>query len=276
MSAAIRKPTEPDMVRIDDKKDPVELFAQSIIRLAREHPPSQKPFFHRLAALPSESAHDPVMLGQINLVYQAAMHATRVGVYFMPYLDSPALRKRKLRVYIDDDGLPSDDMHHYQLSRAFRGIGAALPLEDEEFGDLDELCSRLDSRTAHFVRLAKSLYSRSLGAWCIVEVLSNEWMHALADALAVHHPQFASEPYFEECFSQGVEERHAAEALEVTQTVLRQRPHLIEDTLRDAQLMADGLDSVWDRLDLVVRDAIWGNRQDVAGETELAGGAPRL
>ena len=265
MSAAIRKPTEPDMVRIDDKKDPVELFAQSIIRLAREHPPSQKPFFHRLAALPSESAHDPVMLGQIYLVYQAAMHATRVGVYFMPYLDSPALRKRKLRVYIDDDGLPSDDMHHYQLSRAFRGIGAALPLEDEEFGDLDELCSRLDSRTAHFVRLAKSLYSRSLGAWCIVEVLSNEWMHALADALAVHHPQIANESYFGECFSQGVEERHAAEALEVTQIVLRQRPHLIKDMLRDAQLMADGLDSVWDRLDLVVREAICGDRQDIAG-----------
>ena len=89
-------------------------------------------------------------------------------------------------------------------------MGAAMPVDDDEFGDLNELCAKLDHNTAEFVRLAKTLYSRSLGAWCVVEAMSDDWMRALADALAVHHPQVADEPYFAECFSQGVEERHAA------------------------------------------------------------------
>jgi hypothetical protein len=55
------------------------------------------------------------------------------------------------------------DTHHYQLTRAFRNIGANIRLEDEEFGEPAELCNHLDAETAHFVRLAERLYSRSLG-----------------------------------------------------------------------------------------------------------------
>jgi len=174
----------------------------------------------------------------------------------MPHLDSPQLRKRKLQIYVDDDGLAGGDTHHYQLARAFRSIGAKLPLDDEEFGDLDELCKHLDRGTAHFVRLAKSLYSRSLGAWCVVEVMSDDWMRALAEALAANHPRIVEAPYFADCFAHGVEERHAAEALEVTQAVLRERPYLLDETLRDAEIMADALDGVWDRLDAVVQSAL--------------------
>src|SRR5207253_5448719 len=105
-------------------------------------------------------------------------------------------------------------------------ICASLPLDDDEFGDLDELCRHLDRGTAHFVRLARELYARSLGPWCIVEVMSDDWMRALADALAVHHPNIVEAPYFADCFRQHVEERHAAEALDVTQIVLRGRPCL--------------------------------------------------
>jgi pyrroloquinoline quinone (PQQ) biosynthesis protein C len=105
------------------------------------------------------------------------------------------------------------------------------------------------------VRLAPKLYSRSLGAWCAVETLSADWMRALADALSVHFPHFRHEPYFEECFSQKVEERHAAEALEVTQTVLRVRPELLDETLRDARIIAEALDGVWTQLDRIVQDA---------------------
>ena len=49
----------------------------------------------------------------------------------------------------------------------------------------------------------------------VTEVLSVDWMRALADSLSVHFPQFVREPYFEECFAEMVEERHAEEALVV-------------------------------------------------------------
>ena len=55
------------------------------------------------------------------------MHATRAAVYYMPHLDNPAMRKRKLQIFIDDDGLPGGDTHHYQLTRAFQNIGADVP-----------------------------------------------------------------------------------------------------------------------------------------------------
>jgi pyrroloquinoline quinone (PQQ) biosynthesis protein C len=256
MSLAAHKLPDTDVVLPAAAAGGVESFPDVINALTARHQPSRMPFFRRLAALPRRAAHNAEMLGQIYVVYQAAMHATRAGVYYMPHLDSPVLRKRKLQIYIDDDGLPGGDTHHYQLARAFRRIGAAMPLGDDEFGDLDELCTKLDRSTAQFVRLAKVLYTRSLGAWCVVEVMSDNWMRALADALAVHHPQIVNEPYFAECFSQGVEERHAAEALAVTQLVLHKRPYLLEETLQDAEIMAEALDAVWDELDAIVQRAV--------------------
>ena len=85
--------------------------------------------------------------------------------------------------------------------------------------------------------------------------MSVDWMQALADALSVHFPQFSAEPYFEECFSQQVEKRHAAESLAVTQMVLRARPSLVSETLLDARTMAEALDGVWIHLDRIVRSA---------------------
>ena len=105
------------------------------------------------------------------------------------------------------------------------------------------------------VRLAQSLYSASLGPWCAVEVMSVDWMRALADALSVHYPQFVHEPYFVECFSDMVEERHAEESLSVTQSVLRTQPQLLGETLENARLMAEALDGVWTQLDRVVQSA---------------------
>jgi pyrroloquinoline quinone (PQQ) biosynthesis protein C len=233
----------------------IEDLPNALAGIFEEHRPLRMPFFERLAGLPHAVARDPALLGQVHLVYQSAMHATRAAVYYLPHLDSPALRKRKLQIFLDDDGLADGDTHHYQLTRAFRNIGAACLLDDEEFGELGELCHYLEAETADFVRLAPKLYSRSLGAWCAIEMLSVEWMRALADALSVHFPHFRHEPYFEECFSQHVEERHAAEALEMTQMVLRARPELLDETLRDARMIAEALDGVWAHLDRIVRHA---------------------
>jgi hypothetical protein len=235
--------------------DLVAMFADTMKALLEEHRPSRMPFFGRLAALPRAAALDPAFLGQIHLIYQSAMHATRAAVYHLPHLDSPALRKRKLQIFIDDDGLPGGDTHHYQLTRAFKNIGARCVLDDEEFGDPEELCRHLSGETAHFVRVAQRLYSRSLGPWCAIETLSADWMQALAKAFSVHFPQFKEEPYFAECFSQMVEEHHAAEAIEVTQIVLETRPDLIAVTMRDAKTMAEALDGVWTQLDRIVRRA---------------------
>ena len=239
---------EPKLCTIDE-------FPDAMIAMLEGHRPSRMPFFERLAAMPRSAASDPSFLGQIHLIYQSAMHATRAAVYYLPHLDSPALRKRKLQILVDDDGLPGGDTHHYQLTRAFRNIGAKCVLEDEEFGDPNELCRYLDRKTAHFVALARRLYSRSLGPWCAVETMSVDWMRALAEALSVHFPQFKHEPYFEECFSHMVEERHATEALEVTQLILRARPELLAETLRDAEAVAEALDGVWTQLDRIVQRA---------------------
>ena len=233
----------------------IEGFPNAMTAMLEKHRPSRMAFFERLAAMPRSVAGDPSLLGQIHMIYQSAMHATRAAVYYLPHLDSPALRKRKLKIFVDDDGLPGGDTHHYQLTRAFRNIGAKCVLEDEQFGDPEELCRYLDGETAHFVGLARRLYSRSLGPWCAVETMSVDWMRALAEALSVHFPQFKHEPYFAECFSQLVEEPHAAEALEVTQLILRARPELLAATLRDAKTIAKALDGVWTQLDRIVQRA---------------------
>ena len=236
--------------------DAIDVFPSVIRSFLKEHRPSRMPFFRHMANLPFPLASDPTLLGQIHLIYQSAMHATRAAVYYLPHLDSPALRKRKLQILVDDDGLPAGDTHHYQLTRAFNNIGAKSLLADEEFGDPEELCGHLDAETVHFVRLVRELYGRSLGPWCAVEVLSVDWMRALGEAISVHFPEFINEPYFRECFSQKIEERHADESLAVTQIVLKGRPELLPETLRDAKVMAEALDGVWAHLDRIVRNAL--------------------
>jgi hypothetical protein len=241
--------------RIETSSYLIADFPVAIKAIAEQHRPSRLPFFRNLAALDRTIATDPMLLGKIHFIYQSAMHATRAAVYYLPHLDSPALRKRKLQIFVDDDGLPGGDTHHYQLTRAFCNIGAELALDDEEFGAGEELCRRLDGETALFVRLAQALYSRSLGPWCAIETMSVDWLRALSEALSVHFPEFADEPYFQECFSGMVEERHATESVSITQMVLEARPILLSETLSDAKIMAQALDGVWTHLDRIVQNA---------------------
>src|SRR3954447_9733546 len=142
-----------DMVEPDNEA--IEAFPQTVIDMVEQHRPSRMPFFRRVKALPLAVAGDPEFLGDVHLVYQAAMHATRAAVYYLPHLDSPALRKRKLQILVDDDGLPDGNTHHYQLTQAFRSIGAKCLLHDEDFGSPKELCRYLNGETARFVRLAQ-------------------------------------------------------------------------------------------------------------------------
>ncbi len=254
--------TNPRIAGRTSKRDVSKQLPSVIDAIAYAHRPSNTPFFDRLGKLPASVVRDPKLLGDLYLVYQAAMHATRAAVYYLPHLDSPAMRQRKLRIFIDDDGLADGDTHHYQLTRAFKNIGAACPIGDEEFGEAEELAEHLDVQSAAFVRLAKTLYARSLGPWCIVETMSDDWMRALAAGLAVNFPSITGEPYFADCFDQGVEERHAEEAIAVTQMVLARRPDLFEVTIEDAKAMAEALDGVWAAMDKLLTAAI--ERHDTA------------
>jgi hypothetical protein len=95
-------------------------FHVEIDRLAEEYRPTRHPFFARLAVMPQERLTSAVL---------SELH----------------LRSHKLQIYIDD-GLVGGDTHHHQLSRAFTGISAPLHLEDEQFGELDELVHAVEER----------------------------------------------------------------------------------------------------------------------------------
>ncbi len=221
---------------------------ESIQMLVKENLTSKHPFFSNLSRSPYELISSSQVLGQLYLRYQAGMHASRVMIYFLPNLNSPELRKKKLTFYIDDDGQPGGNNHHYQLKQVFENLGAAIPISDEEFSDLDELKLLLDCKGTEFVSLLQRLYPRSLGAWCVVEMLASDWMHAFYNSLYEHFPSISKEPYFEECFSNNVEERHGEQALDTTLLVLEKKPELSESMLIDAREMAKGLSYLWDSL----------------------------
>lgn len=235
----------------------IEAFRLNMQMIEATHRPAMVPFFMRLAGLPSDAALNADLLGRIHLTYQAAMHATRAMVYFLPHLDSPELRQRKLEIYKADDGSAHGVSGHYQLTALFRNLGARLRLEDEKFGDLERLSAVLDSRTADFVRTVRRIYAHSLGPWCIVEVLSAGWKQALMEAFAVHAPQVRAEPYFKMGRIATGAASQAPNPLDLVALVLSQRPDLLDQTVADAWAMARALDLIWDALDdLVTRAAL--------------------
>ncbi|MBF2064966.1 MAG: hypothetical protein IGS39_11170 [Calothrix sp. C42_A2020_038] len=230
------------------------VFKDYITKLYQEHLPSQHPFFANLGALEIEKLNSEDLLGHLHLRYQAACHATRVMVYHIPYLDSPALRVRKLKVINDDDGLINGDTHHYQLTRAFVHMGAKILIDDEEFGSLDKLQNVLDPITANFISLVQNLYPKSLGAWCVIEMFADDWMRAIMNSLSNSFPFVKEEAYFADCFNDGIETRHAQEALELTVLVIGKYPEVLDTTIKGAELMAKGLDTFWSGLDSLLQD----------------------
>jgi len=221
------------------------IFGECLAQLCLEFQPSNHPFFAKLQIWrPSAD-----QLGALHLVYQSAMHATRAAVYKMPHLDSPALRQRKLRILVDDDGLPGGDTHHYQLTEVFLHIGAEVLVDTDEFtiaSEMPFLMTRGFGRTSNFMRCVERLYARSLGPWCLIEAMSVDWMTALCDGLAAHWPGVRYEPYFHECFGAQVEERHAEESVEITSLVLKERPALRKKFVDDARIVGTLLNGVWD------------------------------
>ena len=220
---------------IDGKPDLGGRFIATIHQIAVEHEPARAPFFIRLREARGSVVQAPELLGQIHLVYQAAMHAIHAAAETLPHLPPQ----------VGAGGQESLD----QLTRLFRDMGAALRVDDDLFRSPSRLCSHLDPDTEKFLRLTATLYARSLGPWCVMEVMSGNWSRALIGALGVHMPGRMiawSE-------AEDARERRAARALAMTAEVLRRRPELYSETILDARLMAEALDRVWQRLDTIVR-----------------------
>lgn len=232
-------------------KNAEQKFQEHIKKLYQQHLPSKHPFF---ANLSSKSQLSPDLLGHLHLRYQAACHATRVMVYHIPHLDSPALRVRKLQIIKDDDGLINGDTHHYQLTRAFVQMGAKILIDDEEFGSLNKLKNILDPVTAEFILLIQNLYPQSLGPWCVIEMFADDWMRAIMNSLSKCYPFIKEEAYFADCFNEGIETRHAREALELTSFIIEKYPELFDATIEGASLMATGLNMLWSGLDNLLQN----------------------
>ena len=218
----------------------------ALLHVAHTYQPAEHDFFRRLKNCPTRVIGTPTTLGEIYLRYQAAMHATRAAAYRIPFLDRLDERKRKISILWDDDNPASDATHHEQLAAMFRDLGAQAVSDNDLYDAVES--GTLDPATARFVAAVDQLYPRSLGAWCLVEMLAESWMQALADALAVHFPDIRHAPYFADCFTQGIEVRHGEEALELTVRTLGYRPKERPQTLADANQMGMALNVLWDGL----------------------------
>lgn len=226
-----------------------QLFTLEIQKIYNTYLPSKHPFFSRLANFPHEKLRSPNLLGNLHLRYQSACHATRVMIYKIPYLESPSLRNRLIKIISDDDKFELSQSHHYQLTRLFVNIGAKILIDDEDFGELNKLKKILDPETAYFISLVEELYPKNLGAWCVIEIFADNWMRALKNSLAPCFPSVTQESYFSECFAQGIEEKHGQESLILTSKVLERSPQLFDSTISDANKMAQGLNILWMSLD---------------------------
>ena len=226
-----------------------ELFNFKIQNIYNTYLPSKHSFFLNLSQFPHEKLRSPKLLGNLYLRYQSACHATRVMIYKVPYLESPSLRNRLVRIIADDDNVELLNSHHYQLSRLFAKLGAEILTEDEEFGDLNKLKTILDRKTSLFVSLVQDLYPRSLGAWCVIEMFADNWIQALMDSLTPCFPEIHKEEYFNTCLEQDLEKIHSREALDLTNIVLQNHPELLDSTIDDALVMAKGLNMFWTGLD---------------------------
>jgi len=225
-------------------------FRNELNQLFKKHRPSRHPFFRNLKNASPSVVKNPEWLSEFYLRYQSAMHCTRAMVYFVPNLNSPTLRQRKLAILEDDDAL-TEDSHHKYLENLFRYFGIE-PIDQEFFGDLDILIPHLDPRTTTFVREVIRLYPLSTGAWCLAEVLSDDWLSALADAFSAFFQNTFTQDYFDEIFTGKVEIRHMLETVSLTENVMQRYPETVTATIQHMKDMAENMDGLWDNLNSLV------------------------
>jgi hypothetical protein len=154
-----------------------------------------------------------------------------------------------------------------QLYKLFVSMGAAEAdlLPHESFSDSIALAAMFDAPGPHhspavatFIRSADRMYRENTGAWCIAEVLSDDWLSALAKAFAAH-PHLAHVPqqsYFDEVLVGHVEIRHMLETVSMTEHVLAARPQLLPAVTANMRAMAELIDSLWTDLQQLTQEHI--------------------
>lgn len=233
--------------------DVIQRFHVALSELHDRYRPSKHPFFSHLATCQTGQLKAPGILDEFYRRYQAAMHATRAMVYFLPHLDAIQFRIRKLHILADDDGISGGDSHHCQLRRTWEFLLERQPLiDDDTFGELNDLIPLLDSATANFVLKTQSLYPKSLGPWLLVEGLAHDWIGALLNGLIVHFPGVEKTAYFIENYTSHLEIRHAEESIELASAILSRKPQLIDETLHGAAEIGGALDLLWGGMDRLV------------------------
>jgi hypothetical protein len=113
-------------------------YRRTINELFAAHRPSDHSFFAALAAAPTAVATNGGILREMYTRYQAAMHATRVAIYFMPGMNTPKQRQTKVKIILDDDS-PDIETHHKQLENLFTSLGATAVPQMNDFGDLEDV-----------------------------------------------------------------------------------------------------------------------------------------
>ena len=182
--------------------------------------------------------------------YQGAMHTSRVLAYYMPHLDSPDLRRVKLEILAEDDGLPEGDMHHLQLFRTWSRMLGRAPLVDERlFGSTSQLKGAMPSLAA-FIESCERNYTSNLGAWYAVENLAHHWIGDLMSALEPHFPGASETDYFVMNFHNEIEVHHAEVSRTTVMKVLTERPELTHQTLVGISETTSALRELWSSLSL--------------------------
>ena len=220
-------------------------FVDAIAQIAADHDPARDPFFQRLREAPTVIVRDPAFLAHVYNAYQPAMRAARAAAVTLPHLEPVAMPP------IDR----AADFHHQQITHAFERMGAL-------FAD-----TPFDSGTEKFISLASTLHARSLGPWCVIARLAPVSLRALAEALCIHFPGLPNEPGFAACF--GVIGQDGDQALQATAAVLRARPELYCETLLDAAMMTEALNTLWRRLDAILRRAEQKNLMQWTAQPDL-------
>lgn len=233
-------------------------FRQVLNDLFAKHRPSQHSLWRTLANSPREVATNPGILREFYTRYQSAMHATRVSIYFMPYMDTPTQRQAKIKIILDDDTIDDTISHHLQLQQLFEQLGAAEVPDQERFGDLESLLRSVvtDPGTAAFCEMADRNYRAGLGGWTIFEVLSDDWISAMAAGFEPHYDRewLYKRQYFDEIATGHIEIEHMLQSLALTESLMHRRPDLIQEQICLAREMVAGIDSLWDSLERLITD----------------------
>lgn len=225
-----------------------ETNTETIIRnLLEKHCPKKHRLFKLIENAKLDSERFGRVFDELYTRYQAAMHATRVMVYFLPHLDTINLRIRKCAIIAEDDNLPEGDSHHTQLRRTWtKLLGREPKAKDSFFGSLDRLAENLDPGTARFVSHVHREYPKTLGPWIVIEGLAHNWIVALCKALSRHFPDIQRTEYFVGNLTSGVELEHATASLDLFFEVLRLNPQIETESIEAVESTAAELDRFWE------------------------------